>query len=125
MKRWTYILLCLITSISAISCTETPDCREFQVPEIVSITSLPDVHSAVLISDLQTAPSGKIEVGFYIGKNRTELKRIYTTLSGKSFRLSVNDLEEKHIPRGINTFCFFVIGDFYNSFYIRTKERSP
>lgn len=94
MKRWTYILLCLITSISAISCTETPDCREFQVPEIVSITSLPDVHSAVLISDLQTAPSGKIEVGFYIGKNRAELKRIYTTLSGKSFRLSVNDLED-------------------------------
>lgn len=94
MKRWTYILLCLITSISAISCTETPDCREFQVPEIVSITSLPDVHSAVLISDLQTAPSGKIEVGFYIGKNRSELKRIYTTLSGKSFRLSVNDLED-------------------------------
>lgn len=94
MKRWTYILLCLITSISAISCTETPDCREFQVPEIVSITSLPDVHSAVLISDLQTAPSGKIEVGFYIGKNRAELKRIYTTLSGKSFRLSVNNLED-------------------------------
>ncbi len=94
MKRWTYILLCLITSISAISCTETPDCREFQVPEIVSITSLPYVHSAVLISDLQTAPSGKIEVGFYIGKNRAELKRIYTTLSGKSFRLSVNDLED-------------------------------
>lgn len=94
MKRWTYILLCLITSISAISCTETPDCREFQVPEIVSITSLPDVHSAVLISDLQTAPSGKIEVGFYIGKNRAELKRIYTTLSGKSFRLSVHDLED-------------------------------
>ena len=94
MKRWTYILLCLITSISAISCTETPDCREFQVPEIVSITSLPDVHSAVPISDLQTAPSGKIEVGFYIGKNRAELKRIYTTLSGKSFRLSVNDLED-------------------------------
>lgn len=94
MKRWIYILLCLITSISAISCTETPDCREFQVPEIVSITSLPDVHSAVLISDLQTAPSGKNEVGFYIGKNRAELKRIYTTLSGKSFRLSVNDLED-------------------------------
>lgn len=94
MKRWAYILLCLITSISAISCTETPDCREFQVPEIVSITSLPDVHSAVLISDLQTAPSGKIEVGFYIGKNRAELKRVYTTLSGKSFRLSVNDLED-------------------------------
>ena len=94
MKRWTYILLCLITSISAISCTETPDCREFQVPEIVSITSLPDVHSAVLISDLQTSPSGKIEVGFYIGKNRAELKRVYTTLSGKSFRLSVNDLED-------------------------------
>lgn len=94
MKRWTYILLCLITSISAISCTETPDCREFQVPEIVSITSLPDVHSAVLISDLQTVPSGRIEVGFYIGKNKAELKRIYTTLSGKSFRLSVDDLED-------------------------------
>ena len=93
MKKSAYII-CLIACLYAISCTETPDCREFQVPEIVSITSLPDVHSAVLISDLQTAPSGKIEVGFYIGKNRSELKRIYTTLSGKSFRLSVNDLED-------------------------------
>lgn len=95
MKRWTYILVCLITSISAISCTETPDCREFQVPEIVSITSLPDIHSAVLISDLQTAPSGRVEVGFYIGRNRAELKRIKATLSGRSFRLAVDDLEDE------------------------------
>ena len=55
-------------------------------------------------------------------KDNDDGKIIIKTIS---WMQSVNDLEEKHIPRGINTFCFFVIGDFYNSFYIRTKERSP
>ena len=109
MKRWTYILLCLITSISAISCTETPDCREFQVPEIVSITSLPDIHTALLISDLKDIPDGELETGFYLGTDKSSLKRTEAVLEGRRFSMEVIDLQENttywfkaYVTNGIN-----------------------
>ena len=86
------LIKCLIASIFAVSCTKTPDCREFLVPEIVCISSLPEIHDAVLFSNLKEVPSGKPEVGFYIGKSKTELKRISAALNGKTFSLTVKEL---------------------------------
>lgn len=86
------LIKCLIAITFAVSCTKTPDCREFLVPEIVCISSLPETHDAVLISDLKEAPSGKPEVGFYFGKSKTELKRISAALNGKTFSITVKEL---------------------------------
>lgn len=76
------------------SCTKAPVFQESLVPEIVSITSIPEIHSAVLMSDLNAAPFGKVECGFYFGTDKTNLKRLSATLVGKSFVLSLNDLDE-------------------------------
>lgn len=93
MKNLAYII-CMISCIAAVSCTKAPDCRELEVPEIVSITSLPDIHSAVLISDLKQMPSGRLAAGFYYGKDRINLKRVFTDITGRNFKLTLNNLEE-------------------------------
>lgn len=93
MKNLAYII-CMISGIAAVSCTKAPDCRELEVPEIVSITSLPDIHSAVLISDLKQMPSGRLAAGFYYGKDRINLKRVFTDITGRNFKLTLNNLEE-------------------------------
>lgn len=90
----TYILTCMIAGLAAISCTETPDYREFRVPEIVSITSLPEIHTARLVSDLDAVPHGNLEVGFYLGRDKNDLERIRTTLDGRSFSATVEELED-------------------------------
>lgn len=108
MKKSAYII-CLITCLYAISCTETPDCREFQVPEIVSITSLPDIHTAILISDLKDIPDGELETGFYLGTDKSSLKRTEAVLEGRRFSMEVLDLQENttywfkaYVTNGIN-----------------------
>lgn len=93
MERIRYII-CLLTGFVWISCTKAPVFQESLVPEIVSITSIPETHSAVLMSDLNAAPFGKIECGFYFGTDKTHLTRLGTTLAGRSFTLSLNDLQE-------------------------------
>lgn len=108
MKKSAYII-CLIACLYAISCTETPDCREFQVPEIVSITSLPDIHTAILISDLKDIPDGELETGFYLGTDKSSLKRTEAVLEGRRFSMEVLDLQENttywfkaYVTNGIN-----------------------
>lgn len=78
--------------LAGISCVETA-CPVNNAPVIVSITSLPEVHSAMLISDLKTEPSGKMECGFYFGKDRTTLTRMAGRIEGKSIVLTLNDLD--------------------------------
>lgn len=94
MGRLRYITICLLTGFVWVSCTKAPVFQESLVPEIISITSIPETHSAVLVSDLNTAPYGRIECGFYIGTNKTHLKRIETSLSGRSFTLLMEDLQD-------------------------------
>ena len=94
MGRLRYITICLLTGFVWVSCTKAPVFQESLVPEIISITSIPETHSAVLVSDLNTAPYGRIECGFYIGTNKTHLKRIETYLSGRSFTLLMEDLQD-------------------------------
>ena len=105
LKRY----ICLIACLYAISCTETPDFREFQVPEIDSITSLPETHTAVLISELKSIPAEGLEAGFYIGTDKNNLKRTEAVLSGKSFRMEVVNLTQSttyffkgYVTNGIN-----------------------
>ena len=93
MERLRYILRLLAVFV-LVSCTEVPVFQESQVPEIVSITSIPETHSAVLMSDLDTAPFGRIECGFYLGTDKTNLKRMETALSGKSFTLLLEGLKD-------------------------------
>mgnify|MGYP003313841966 CR=1 FL=1 len=92
MKPLTYILTCIVAGFAAISCTETPDYREFQVPEIVSMTSLPEIYTARLESELNAVPLGRLEVGFYIGTDKTDLRQMKSDLDGKSFSLVINEL---------------------------------
>lgn len=93
MEKLRYII-CLLMGFIWTSCTKAPVFQESLVPEIVSITSIPEIHSAVLMSDLNAAPFGKVECGFYFGTDKTNLKRLSATLVGKSFVLSLNDLDE-------------------------------
>lgn len=97
------------------------------MPEIVSITSIPEIHSAVLMSDLNTAPFGKVECGFYFGTDKTNLRRLPATLAGKSFVLSLNDLDEgttyyfkAFISNGVNE-----IGSGFESFLTDVEPIVP
>ena len=92
MKFPAYIL-CLISGAITLSCTKAPDIREFLVPEIASLSSLPETHDAVLYSSLKTTPAGTPIVGFYFGKDRTQLVKVSTRLTGKTFNLKVSDLD--------------------------------
>ena len=93
MEKLRYII-CLLMGFIWTSCTKAPVFQESLVPEIVSITSIPEIHSAVLMSDLNAAPFGKVECGFYFGTDKTNLRRLPATLAGKSFALSLNNLDE-------------------------------
>ena len=97
------------------------------MPEIVSITSIPEIHSAVLMSDLNAAPFGKVECGFYFGTDKTNLRRLPATLAGKSFALSLNDLDEgttyyfkAFISNGVNE-----IGSGFESFLTDVEPIVP
>ena len=97
------------------------------MPEIVSITSIPEIHSAVLMSDLNTAPFGKVECGFYFGTDKTNLRRLQATLAGKSFALSLKDLDEgttyyfkAFISNGVNE-----IGSGFESFLTDVEPIVP
>ena len=87
-------MICLLTGFVWVSCTKTPVFQESLVPEIISISSIPETHSAILISDLNTIPYGRIECGFYIGTDKTYLKRLPTAISGRSFTLLMEDLQD-------------------------------
>lgn len=87
-------MICLLTGFVWVSCTKTPVFQESLVPEIISISSIPETHSAILISDLNTIPYGRIECGFYIGTDKTNLKRLPTAISGRSFTLLMEDLQD-------------------------------
>ena len=109
------------------SCTKAPVFQESLVPEIVSITSIPEIHSAVLMSDLNAAPFGKVECGFYFGTDKTNLRRLPATLAGKSFALSLNDLDEgttyyfkAFISNGVNE-----IGSGFESFLTDVEPLVP
>lgn len=106
-----------------ISCTKSPVFQESLVPEIVSITSIPETNSVTLLSDLNAAPFGRVECGFYIGTDKTSLRRLSGTLTGKSIRLEVNNLYEgttyyfkAFISNGINE-----IGSGFESFLTETE----
>ena len=94
MERLRYITICLLTGFIWVSCTKAPVFQESLVPEIISITSIPETHSAVLISDLNTAPYGRIECGFYFGADQTNLRRVKTSLSGRTFTILMDGLDE-------------------------------
>ena len=109
------------------SCTKAPVFQESLVPEIISITSIPEIHSAVLMSDLNAAPFGKVECGFYFGTDKTNLKRMSATLVGKSFVLSLNDLDEgttyyfkAFVSNGVNE-----IGSGFESFLTDVEPLVP
>ena len=109
------------------SCTKAPVFQESLVPEIVSITSIPEIHSAVLMSDLNAAPFGKVECGFYFGTDKTNLRRLPATLAGKSFALSLNDLDEgttyyfkAFVSNGVNE-----IGSGFESFLTDVEPLVP
>lgn len=93
MDNLRYITVLLI-GLFAVSCTKAPVYQESLVPKIASITSIPETHSATLRSDLNVAPYGKVECGFYFGTDKTTLTRVQSTLTGKSFVSSLNDLRE-------------------------------
>lgn len=94
MERLRYITICLLTGFIWVSCTKAPVFQESLVPEIISITSIPETHSAALISDLNTAPYGRIECGFYFGADQTNLRRVKTSLSGRTFTILMDGLDE-------------------------------
>ena len=56
MKRLLYISALISMLFSGLACTDA-ECPENNAPEFVSITSMPDVHTAILVSDLKAEPS--------------------------------------------------------------------
>ena len=126
MEKLRYII-CLFMGFIWTSCTKAPVFQESLVPEIVSITSIPEIHSAVLMSDLNAAPFGKVECGFYFGTDKTNLRRLPATLAGKSFALSLNNLDEgttyyfkAFISNGVNE-----IGSGFESFLTDVEPIIP
>ena len=77
---------------SGLACTDA-ECPENNAPEFVSITSMPDVHTAILVSDLKAEPSGSLECGFYIGKDRSALTRMTGRVEGMSIILGLDGLD--------------------------------
>ena len=127
MERLKYITICLLTGFVWVSCTKAPVFQESLVPEIISITSIPETHSAVLMSDLNTAPYGRIECGFYIGTDKTNLRRVETALSGRNFTMLVKGLDEgttyyfkAFISNGVNE-----IASGFESFITDTEPLEP
>ena len=92
MKRLLYISALISMLFSGLACTDA-ECPENNAPEFVSITSMPDVHTAVLVSDLKAEPSGSLECGFYIGKDRSALTRMKGRVEGMSIILGLDGLD--------------------------------
>ena len=92
MKRLLYISALISMLFSGLACTDA-ECPENNAPEFVSITSMPDVHTAVLVSDLKAEPSGSLECGFYIGKDRSALTRLTGRVEGMSIILGLDGLD--------------------------------
>ena len=92
MKRLLYISALISMLFSGLACTDA-ECPENNAPEFVSITSMPDVHTAVLVSDLKAEPSGSLECGFYIGKDRSALTRMTGRVEWMSIILGLDGLD--------------------------------
>ena len=92
MKRLLYISALISMLFAGLACTDA-ECPENNAPEFVSITSMPDVHTAVLVSDLKAEPSGSLECGFYIGKDRSALTRMTGRVEGMSIILGLDGLD--------------------------------
>ena len=92
MKRLLYISALISMLFAGLACTDAA-CPETNAPEFVSITSLPDVHTAGLVSDLKAEPSGSLECGFYIGKDRSALTRMTGRVEGMSIILGLDGLD--------------------------------
>ena len=92
MKRLLYMSALISMLFSGLACTDA-ECPENNAPEFVSITSMPDVHTAVLVSDLKAEPSGSLECGFYIGKDRSALTRMTGRVEGMSIILGLDGLD--------------------------------
>lgn len=92
MKRLLYISALISMLFYGLACTDA-ECPENNAPEFVSITSMPDVHTAVLVSDLKAEPSGSLECGFYIGKDRSALTRMTGRVEGMSIILGLDGLD--------------------------------
>ena len=92
MKRLLYISALISMLFSGLACTDA-ECPENNAPEFVSITSMPDVHTAVLVSDLKAEPSGSLECGFYIGKDRSALTRMTGRVEVMSIILGLDGLD--------------------------------
>ena len=92
MKRLLYISALISMLFAWLACTDV-ECPENNAPVFVSITSMPDVHTAVLISDLKAEPSGSLECGFYIGKDRSALTRMKGRVEGLSIILGLDGLD--------------------------------
>lgn len=92
MKRLLYISALISMLFAGLACTDV-ECPENNAPEFVSITSMPDVHTAVLVSDLKAEPSGSLECGFYIGKDRSALTRMTGRVEGMSIILGLDGLD--------------------------------
>ena len=92
MKRLLYISALISMLFAGLACTDV-ECPENNAPEFVSITSMPDVHTAVLVSDLKAEPSGSLECGFYIGKDRSALTRMKGRVEGMSIILGLDGLD--------------------------------
>ena len=92
MKRLLYISALISMLFSGLACTDA-ECPENNAPEFVSITSMPDVHTAILVSDLKAEPSGSLECGFYIGKDRSALTRMTGRVEGMSIILGLDGLD--------------------------------
>ena len=84
-------------SMFVCSCAKAPVCQESLVPEIISITSCPEVNSVLLVSELKESPFGRVECGFYVGKDEKYLVRTDGKISGKTVQLVLRDLEEETV----------------------------
>ncbi len=102
----TVMLLCLA------SCSWQRNVPEMTVPEIVYLESHPDVHSVRLFSSLKKEISSDVKCGFYFGKDKYIMDKIYCDISGKNFSTSVYGLEEEtlywyksFVGNGFNEIC--------------------
>lgn len=110
MRKLTAIMT--IGVLFLFSCAKTPVCPDALAPEIVSITSRPEVNTALLISELRKSPSGMVECGFYVGRDEVNLIRTQGIISGKTISLVLDGLDQNTIyyfkafvSNGFNEIC--------------------
>ena len=83
------MLLCLA------SCSWQRNVPEMTVPEIVSLDSRLEVHSVRLLSSLREKTPSDVKCGFYYGKDKCFIDKIYCNISGRDFETLVSGLEEE------------------------------